>query len=104
MLFSSLKVKFLVHCFLGWVENPIKKTCLLFVSASITWNDAKEECESRNSALAVFDSDDSMEWLFNYRQSTTGKLADFEDIAIPSHTKCDSTVNQFSSFCFISPF
>lgn len=52
-------------CPLGW--NPFESSCYFFSSASLNWNESRDECERREAHLVILISD--KEWDFVTRHS-----------------------------------
>ena len=60
-------------CPYGWIQNPIKKTCLkLFLTKKIV-EETRADSQLYNSSLAILDTDESRDWFIHLRQTANGK-------------------------------
>jgi len=75
---SQIVVYFLasVPCEVGWIQNPINKSCIKLFTGRNT-AEAKAYCQQLDSSLAIFDTDFSREWFIHLRTTSPGIIGNF---------------------------
>ena len=50
----------------NYVLNPVASTCIRLALSGYSWHGAKANCEAQGEKLAVFTTEESVEWISNY--------------------------------------
>jgi len=66
------------QCAPGWERNPFRKTCVN-VFGQVNRAMAKQNCDKIGGALAILNSDGSLDWFMEVRLKYTGLLLNMEN-------------------------
>ena len=67
-------------CPAPWIPNPYAKSCLKIVKKTHEQETAETECQRMGATLAVFDSEEKMNWFFEWRRNNSaGKRKTYID-------------------------